>query len=89
MLEEDKSSLFVEITTAVHYSQNLKCLFFVSFSFLFQDFDAMYGIAWHCIVGKSYGSLLARVICNSLNQELPHHVQEKSINITSRCCWIS
>ncbi|KAG6782630.1 hypothetical protein POTOM_012040 [Populus tomentosa] len=28
------------------------------FPFLFQEFDAMYGIAWHCIVGKSYGSFV-------------------------------
>jgi dynein light chain LC8-type len=29
-----------------------------AFPFLFQEFDAMYGIAWHCIVGKSYGSFV-------------------------------
>lgn len=33
-------------------------IFFFLNLYYFQEFDALYGPAWHCIVGKSFGSFV-------------------------------
>lgn len=46
---------YVEIETKLSLKPHRLIYFWI---LLFQEFDALYGPAWHCIVGKSFGSFV-------------------------------